>query len=161
MHCPSAPAVPTPVRGLPAFQREPFVLLHGKGLADKAVPRRSADGDRSPSPVLPSARAHKQASESNLPASNTHCHGSAGRSGLRPDSSSDERLHPGSRMGHAPKKCPCHRDLRGNRLPRRVHGCCRRFRNGLSGSLPALSCPHDSGRTNRLPAGCPNNCCLV
>ena len=64
-------------------------------------------------------------------------------------------------MGHAPKQCLCHRDLRENRLPRRVHGCCRRSRNGLSGSQPVLFCPHDSGKTNRLPADCPNNCCLV
>ena len=75
MHCPSAPAVPPPVQGLPAFQREPFVLLHGKGLADKAVPRRSAGGDRIPSHALPSVPVHKQASGSSLPASNTHCHG--------------------------------------------------------------------------------------
>lgn len=138
VQCPSAPAVPPPVRNLPAFQREPFVLLHGKGLAGKAAPRCSADGDRIPSPALPSVPVHKQAFGSSLPASNTHCHGSAGRSGLRPDSSSDEHWHPGFRMSHAPKQCLCYRDLRENHLPRKVHGCCHRPRNGLSESQPVL-----------------------
>ena len=85
------------------------------------------------------SKCHRQASGNSPLVSDIHCHGSAGRSGLPTDSSSDEHWHTGSRMSHAPKQCPCHRDLRENRLPRRAHGCCRRSHNGLSGSLPALS----------------------
>jgi len=56
-------------------KKDTFVLLHGKGLADKAAPRRSADGDRIQSPALLSVPVHRQASGSNPLVSGTHCHG--------------------------------------------------------------------------------------
>ena len=62
-------------------------------------------------------------------------------------------------MSHAPKKCPCHRDLRENRLPRRVHDAIeagfnhvvfiirkdieKQFKEVIGGRIASICSSHD------------------